>query len=125
MYDNEPYLGGFAMYPYNNLYNKPQNIQNSIVWVQGVEGAKAYQMSPNTNMLLMDSETNGRMYIKSCDNVGMCSLRYFDYTEVDPNQKSEYVTKAELETIISELKEGLKHEQPVPATEPKYNTGKR
>ena len=88
---------------------------NNIVWVQGIEGAKAWQLNPNSMVILLDSEVEGKMYIKVSDNIGMCSLRIFDYTEVvqpttvDKNvtvnkdlDLSEYVKKDELNTLIKE-----------------------
>ena len=69
MYQNQ-------MQPY-----RPQTM-NNITWVQGVEGAKAYQLSPNTNVQLMDSENDGIFYIKTSDNIGMCNLRVFKYEEI-------------------------------------------
>ena len=91
---------------------RPQ--MNGIVWVQGIEGAKAYQLQPNSNAILMDSENDGTFYIKVSDNVGMCTLRTFSYTEVSqvPNSVdlSGYVTKQELEEAIR----SIKNEQSVP-----------
>lgn len=102
--------------------NTPQN--NGIIWVQGVEGAKAYQIAPNSNVLLMDSENDGRFYIKTCDNIGMCSMRYFEYIETSASttktpeiDTTQFVTKTELASVINDLKEGLKHEQPVSTVE--------
>ena len=121
---------GNMMQPYaaNNQTTQPHN---NINWVQGVEGAKAYQLAPNSNVLLMDSETNGRFYIKTCDNIGMSTLRYFEYKEVSAAKAPEidtsaFVTRDELAKTINELKEGLKHEQSVPAAKPAtYNPGIR
>lgn len=100
---------------------------NGIIWVQGIEGAKAWQLSPNSNALLMDSENEGRFYIKTSDNVGMCNLRIFDYTEVTNIQPasaapqvdlSNYVTKEELQEIISALKGGTENgKQSLPAND--------
>ena len=102
--------------------NTAQN--NGIIWVQGVEGAKAYQIAPNSNVLLMDSENDGRFYIKTCDNIGMCSLRYFNYSETSAAttkapeiDTTQFVTKTELASVINDLKEGLKREQPVSTVE--------
>jgi len=94
-------------YPYNQMYQKPQT--NGIVWVQGIEGAKAYQLVPNSNAILMDSENDGRFYIKVSDNVGMCNLRTFSYTEVTSTpvkqvDMSEYVTRKELENALRSIK---------------------
>ena len=95
---------------------------NNIVWVQGIEGAKAWQLAPNSMIILLDSEVEGKMYIKVSDNIGMCSLRIFNYTEeierpsenVTINQDldlSEYVRKDELNELLKELIK--KDEQPI------------
>lgn len=101
-------------YPqYNNPYQAPYQAQtrmnsNGITWVQGIEGAKAYQIIPNSNILLMDSENDGVFYIKVSDNVGMCSLRTFKYEEVTNVRKtqdavdlSQYITRDELNDILN------------------------
>lgn len=94
---------------------------NNIVWVQGIEGAKAWQLNPNSMVILLDSEVEGKMYIKVSDNIGMCSLRIFDYTEVaQPSNVtvnkdldlSIYVRKDELSALLKEIL----NEQSVPAT---------
>lgn len=79
-------------------YQPPQ--KNSINWVQGIEGAKAFQLQPNSNIVLLDSE-NDKFYIKSCDNVGMCSLRTFNFVEEFTGSREDYVTRAELEEVIN------------------------
>ena len=65
---------------------------NNIVWVQGIEGAKAWQLTPNSMVILLDSEAEGKMYIKVSDNIGMSSLRIFNYTEESLKNTSENVT---------------------------------
>ena len=87
-------------------YIKPQ--QNAIQWVQGIEGAKAFQLMPNANAMMLDSENEGIFYIKTSDNVGMCNLRTFKFTEItsQQNQKinpDEYVKKSELESLINQM----------------------
>ena len=79
--------------PYYANRNNPlvQNQNNRIVWVNGIEGAKAYQIEPNSNILLLDSDIEGRMYIKTCDNIGMCNLRIFSYQELLKKYKSNYI----------------------------------
>ncbi len=100
-------------------------LNNGINWVQGVEGAKAYQLMPNSNVVLLDSENDGIFYIKLSDNVGMCTLRTFKYTETTNEQLqhtgidlSEYVTKSDLKEAIEELKETITNEQFVSAVKP-------
>lgn len=107
------------MYPY---MGRPYPQTNGINWVNGVEGAKAWQLVPNSNIVLLDSENDGRFYIKVSDNVGMCTLRTFDYVEVTDQPTShadidlsEYVKKSELQSLITSMLGGT-HEQSVPAT---------
>jgi len=95
---------------------------NNIIWVQGIEGAKAWQLAPNSMAILLDSENDGKMYIKVTDNIGMGSLRVFNYVEelAQPAQGnvtidssldlSQYVKKDELSTLIKEI---MTNEQPI------------
>ena len=88
---------------------------NGIVWVQGLEGAKAYPVASGTSIMLMDSEESV-FYIKTTDQSGMPSpLRVFDYTErTEEPQKvdtSEFVTREEFEKKIAELKRKPKEQQ--------------
>lgn len=86
---------------------------NNIIWVQGIEGAKAWQLVPNSMVILLDSEAEGKMYIKVSDNIGMSSLRIFNYVE-EPRSTTEttinkdldlsaYVKKDELGMLIKEI----------------------
>lgn len=112
---NNPYLQQRV----NPYYTPPTN--NGINWVQGIEGAKAWQLSPNSNVMLLDSENEGVFYIKVSDNVGMCTLRVFKYEEVTQNHyqtqsqadMSEYVKKSELEAYINDIFGGDLNEQTV------------
>jgi hypothetical protein len=80
-----------------------------------MEGAKAYQLNPNSNAILLDSE-NDRFYIKVADNIGMCNLRVFEFVEITNNQQamqkqpeidmSNYVTKSELEEALKNVSGG-------------------
>ena len=88
---------------------------NNIVWVQGIEGAKAWQLNPNSMIILLDSEVEGKMYIKVSDNIGMSTLRIFNYVEELPSSStnnvtinndldlSQYVKKDELNSLIKEI----------------------
>ena len=122
---NQPYGNPMYQYQQQNQYlqrNIPApQMNNGINWVQGIEGAKAWQLAPNSNTILLDSENDGRFYIKVSDNVGMCSLRVFQYTEVKETQQnqvdlSEYVKKTELESLINSMLGGTKNEQSISAT---------
>lgn len=120
--------------PQSNMYMPKQLVpqNNGINWVQGIEGAKAYQIPQNSNIILMDSEKN-RMYIKTSDNIGMCNLRIFDFTEVTETSQghnsvatqpdlSQYVTRDELNNILEQLNGGNDNEQSVQPTKSNKST---
>lgn len=95
---------------YGNFSTTSEISTNNIVWVQGIEGAKAYQLAPNSRAILLDSENEGKMYIKVCDNIGISSLRFFKYVEelatdnINNNEVdlSQYVKRDELKELIKE-----------------------
>lgn len=117
-----------SYYPQRNTNYSVQN--NSIIWVQGIEGAKAYQLAPNTIIQLMDSENDGIFYIKVSDNIGMSTLRIFKYSEIEAAPKnvateqpdlSAYVRKDELQDLITGLivknEQEESHEQAIPTAQ--------
>lgn len=100
--------------------NWPASVQpvNGLVSVTGIEGAKAYQLPPNSTMPLFDANEDV-FYVKSTDGAGFPTLRSFRFEPCENQnvQEAQYVTKEELASMISELKtemKGAKHgEQPV------------
>ncbi len=100
---------------------------NNIVWVQGIEGAKAWQLNPNSMIILLDSEIEGKMYIKVSDNIGMSTLRIFNYVEEIPSTNnvtnsndldlSNFVTKDELKNLIKEFIDNEQSVSTVDSTE--------
>ena len=58
---------------------QPAQQNNSIIWVSGETGAKAYLVAPNTTVQLWDSEAQV-IYLKSADASGMPSMKILDYT---------------------------------------------
>ena len=120
-YGNYPYGS-----PYQSSYyhpNVPQNNQvnqqpqmNQYAFVNGIEGAKSFQLNPNQTILLMDSDSPV-CYMKTSNGVGQSTLRYFKLTEVTeadlkaqsiPNDKStEYVTKNEFKELSDRFEQLL------------------
>ena len=102
------------------IQTPPQNNQNGLIWVQGIEAAKSYMVAPNNTVLLMDSESQ-RFYLKSSDASGMpLPLRVFEYTETTQNTQkpvsdaptvdlSTYATKAEFDAFRDEIQGILKN----------------
>lgn len=106
-------------------YSQYQQIQTSgINWVQGIEGAKAYPVAPNANVMLMDSSAN-TFYIKSADATGRPTISLYDYEErkvgestTTQNKTADFVTKEELYAILGGfVKKGESDEQSVSETE--------
>ena len=109
-YNYFPY--GYQPYQMPSQPQAAPQQQNGIIWVQGVEGAKAYPVAAGGSVLLMDSEESN-MYIKMADAAGMPTLRVFRYEEITQGNKSNvdmssYVTRDELEKRLAELT-GVKH----------------
>ena len=106
-------------------YSQYQQTQtNGINWVQGIEGAKAYPVAPNANVMLMDSSAN-TFYIKSADATGRPTISLYDYEErkvgndtTTQNKTADFVTKEELYAILGGfVKKGESDEQSVQTTE--------
>ena len=119
-YPNYPYMN-------QNPFAPMRTSKNSINWVQGIEGAKAFAMQPNENAVLMDSEVNDKFYIKICDDIGRSTLRVFKYSEeveekTAPTDLSEYVKKSELQALLNEMLGG-KHESDLSTTQSTKQSG--
>ena len=96
--------------PIGNTYGQPI-LQNYFAWVQGEAAAQAYQVMPNSTVILMDSE-KPVLYMKSADSTGRPSQMVKQYLVTEeqynslqkPNQ-NESVSREEFEAAISEIKE--------------------
>lgn len=136
MYNNygAPYYGGYNGANFNaNPYgspsvqfqpNAPQNglqqaaQQYPIEYVNGLEGAKAYLIAPNSTKLLMDSDGN-YFYIKTANQQGQANVKIYKYEEVmqsagrDVEQKNvKYATVDDLAALREEI-EKLKLIKPI------------
>lgn len=108
-YNNQSYYPN----PYQPSYMPSVNQQpdNSIVWVQGETGAKAYPVMNGKSAVLFDSESE-HFFIKTMDQSGMPQpLRIFSYSEVNENDMkaptidtSNFITREEFEEAIERIK---------------------
>ena len=97
-----------------NMYSQPQNNQQfftqepcqNLIRVNGIDGAKAYQMPANSTVALFDSN-NDIMYVKSTDGAGFPSIRTFSFTETKEEEKqvenTDYISRQEFEDFKKEL----------------------
>lgn len=94
-----------TQYPQNTAPQPMQtNPQNNIVWVQGIEGAKAHVIPSNSVVSLWDSESQ-TIYIKMTDQAGIPQpLKILDYTEraPEPVPDTNFVTEERLSEILDE-----------------------
>lgn len=87
-----------------NYYNNQQLIR-----VTGLEGAKAYQMTPNSAVALFDGNED-IFYIKTTDGAGFPTIRAFKFEPIETNTSSvEYVSRSEFEALRKEIREYGKH----------------
>lgn len=155
MYQNPPYQPYTSMYqspygqqnpyfnnPYANVQNNQQpyqqqqpqmqspqptmQMQSNIEYVNGIEGAKAFILPPNTQKLLLDSD-NAFFYIKTTDTQGKPSVRRFRYIDVDAEQappkqdepKVDYVTLDQFADLLQNFDDLKKEFEKMKSAKPK------
>ena len=102
----------------------PSSPTNGIEWAMGIENAKSVIVEPGKSKIIMDSE-QPKFYIKTVDMNGMGSIKAFTFQEdVAPQatpaaaapsiDMGKYVTKDELQTILTAFKESVVASQASP-----------
>ena len=105
---SNPYaaLMGYNPQPQQNMFSPQVEPAQNLVRVNGVDGAKAYQMPANSTVALFDANED-IMYIKTTDGAGFPSLRTFNFVEITQNEKStgsqDYISRQEFEEFKKEL----------------------
>lgn len=97
---------------FDNMQRPPLQ---GVAWVNGLIGAQAYLIAPNTSVMLMDSD-GPFFYIKTSDMSGKADVKQFRYAEEQkaapapvpveapaPAPTSTYVTKEEFEQFKASL----------------------
>lgn len=93
--------------PTHQVSNQPVN---GLVSVTGIEGAKAYQLPPNSSMPLFDSN-NDVLYVKTTDSAGYPTIKTFKFEPAEQNEPMEvdptagYVPRAEFEALVTKVEE--------------------
>lgn len=102
----------FMMNSYQNQLGQMQSAyqpQNqALIRVTGIDGARAYQMQPNSVVPLFDSD-NDIMYIKSTDGAGFPTIKAFTFAPYEATQtqsQNDYVTRAEFEELKGMIENG-------------------
>lgn len=90
----------------NNQQIMPQEQPQNLIRVNGIDGAKVYQMPANSTVSLFDANDD-IMYIKNTDGAGFPSIRVFKFEEVKETTKNEekqdYISREEFEEFRKEL----------------------
>lgn len=124
-YSNLPYnnaYGGFNGNQYNYIPNAQNGLQGqikSLTRVNGLEGAKAFQIMPRETVALFDGNDD-IFYIKSADDGGFPTIKAYRFAEIDltgTKPTNEYVTKSEFEELRNEVKKYA--EQSIPKSRAK------
>ena len=105
-----PYAALMGQTMYNQSQNNQQFFQpeptQNLIRVNGINGAKAYQMPANSTVALFDSN-NDVMYVKSTDGAGFPSIRTFSFTElkedISTTENTDYISRQEFEEFKKEL----------------------
>lgn len=105
------------MQNFNNPYGYPYSIPsqpktNQYAFVNGIEGAKSFQVQPNQMVMLLDSD-NPIVYKKIANSFGQATISCFKMVEINENELKginnqssvEYATKAEFEALQKKLDE--------------------
>lgn len=78
---------------------------NGLVSVTGIEGAKAYQLPPNSAMPLFDSNDDV-LYLKTTDGAGFPTVKAFSFSPIEqPQPQADYATRDELAKFEEKLDE--------------------
>ena len=103
----------YGQYPYNNYSYQPQMSQQTqyipLTFVSGIEGAKAFIVTPNQTVYLRDSDSD-LLYIKSADNQGRYSLKIYNLVPVEDKKtiNNQYASTEALNALRNDFEERLK-----------------
>lgn len=99
------------MYNYNPYPLQPLQVpvgasngnRGELIRVTGFDGARAYQMPPNSSAALFDNNED-IFYVKTTDGAGFPTIRAFTFTPIDTQpQQNDFVTRAEFEKLKQEV----------------------
>lgn len=89
----------YNQFQFQNPYLQPQ--RQEIVHVNGENGARAYQMAPNSNILLLD-DTAPIIWLAQTDGAGYKTVNAYNIT---PHQPEIPIDTKSLEARITKLEE--------------------
>ena len=101
MFNYQPY-NPYQQMSYPQMQPQTQS-SNSIQYVNGVDSARAYQILPNSSVLLMDS-TMDRFYIKKSDASGFSTVDAYDFHRAEDKPiMTDFVSRQEFEDLRNKI----------------------
>ena len=80
----------FNPYGYQPNYQPyPQQKVNTYAFVNGIEGAKSFQIMPNQMVMLLDSD-NPLIYKKTANSYGQATIEAFELVPVKNDEKKSH-----------------------------------
>lgn len=95
-----PYMGTFTGQPYQ------QYPQSQVVRVNGENGARAYQMAPNSSILLLD-ESAPIVWLKTTDGAGYPTVTPYSISPVQTKEEAAATQYSSLEERVKRLEEQI------------------
>ena len=90
-------------------YQPNNNYQpNNLIKVNGIDGARAYQMSPNSSVALFDTNDD-LIYIKSTDGAGFPTIDTYHFHKVEEKSAPQFVSKEEMMEEIDKLRKEIRN----------------
>lgn len=91
-------------FDYFNPYTQPRT--NQYAFVNGIEGAKAFQVRPNQMVMLLDSD-NPIVYKKTANEYGQANIECFRLVPIQDSelhpQPQEYVLKKDFDALLEKV----------------------
>ena len=106
-----PYQGVNPAYLNQMNNNLHPASQNQIIKVNGRGGAEAYQMAPNSQILLID-ETQPLIWLKQTDGAGYPTLTAYD---IKPHEEAPMPDMKNLEERVTKIEEAMRYESNHPS----------
>jgi len=76
---------------------------NGLVSVTGIEGARAYQLPPNSKMPLFDQDADV-LYLKTTDAAGYPTVKAFRFEPIETQEPSAgYVTREDFDALVERV----------------------
>ena len=76
---------------------------NGLVSVTGIEGARAYQLPPNSAMPLFDAESDV-LYLKTTDGAGFPTVKAFSFAPIESEQpQAGQVSREEFDSLLGRV----------------------